>query len=74
MCIPDLIVCILLLKYKYFSSFTSSLFSLKNPDSSILKFDVRSLLNHMYFAIILITRKLRLNRYNGKTLYNTLLL
>jgi hypothetical protein len=41
-------------------------FILKIPNSYILKSDMKDILNNMYFAIIIFTHKLKLNRYNGK--------
>jgi hypothetical protein len=45
-----------------------------HDDSSILKFDMNDLVNNVYIAKTIITNKLKLNCYNGKTFYYTLLL
>jgi len=63
---------ILLVKQKYFSSCTF-LFSLKNPNYYILKLDMENLLSNMYFAMVTVICKIKVNGYNGKTLLYTLL-
>jgi hypothetical protein len=42
------------------------------PNYEILKFDLKIILNSMYFGIIIFTCKLKLDFYDDKTLYTVL--
>ena len=69
LCKPGLAVCSLLINCKCFSSCTIFCLFKKIPKYKILKFDMKIILNSLYFGIIIFTCKLKLDHYDDKTLY-----
>jgi len=69
LCKPGLDVCILFFKCKWFSSCTVFCLVKKIPKYEILKFDIKIILNILYFGIIIFTCKLKLDHCDDTTLY-----